>query len=70
MMQSNAWRALHELGVADELRATHMEIERCCCKLVKVSCVSLLFAALMRMPISLSEKLHTYNPGMPRLHFW
>ena len=30
MMQSNAWRALQELGVADELRATHMEIDRCC----------------------------------------
>ena len=30
MMQSNAWRALTALGVADELRATHtMQVERC-----------------------------------------
>jgi len=30
MMQSNAWRALTALGVADELRAKHtMQVERC-----------------------------------------
>ena len=34
MMQSNAWRALEELGVADELRAAHMEIDWCCTPLL------------------------------------
>ena len=29
MMQSNAWRALEQLGVADELRATHMAVDWC-----------------------------------------